>query len=276
MQIRQATSPREAKTFDTEQLRQEFLIENLMSGPAFTWVYTHYDRMLIGGLVPGTAAVTLPTYDALKSNFFLQRRELGVINVGGKGVITADGTDYSLEKLDCLYLSRGTKDVSFRSSDGSQSARFYLISTPAHAEHPTTLMKAKDSTVVELGSKEACNERTIYQYIHENGVKSCQLVMGLTVLAPGSIWNTMPCHTHDRRMEAYFYYDVAEDARVFHFMGEPSETRHMVLKNEEAIISPPWSIHSGAGTKNYSFIWAMGGENQSFTDMDAVAMKDLR
>jgi 4-deoxy-L-threo-5-hexosulose-uronate ketol-isomerase len=276
MQERYAGSPLEVKSMKTSQLRENFLIQDLFGNDEINFVYSHYDRMITGGALPVAETISLSTYEQLKSSFFLERREMGIINVGGDGTVAADGTEYRLSKLDCLYLGRGTKDVTFSSADGAQPARFFILSAPAHQAYPSALMKASESTPVELGSQETANERTIYKYIHEDGIKSCQLVMGLTVLKTGSVWNTMPAHTHNRRMEVYLYFDVKEEHRVMHFMGEPTETRHLVVADGEAIISAPWSIHSGCGTTNYSFIWGMAGENQSFADMDAVAIKDLQ
>lgn len=276
MYERFASGPREVKSMSTSELRETFLLQDLFVADKASFTYSHYDRMIAGGVMPRSGPVSLQTYEPLKSDFFLQRRELGIINVGGGGTVTADGNVYSLAKLDCLYLGRGTREISFESNDGNQPAKFFLLSAPAHQTYPSLLMKSSEATPVALGSVETANERTIYKYIHEDGIKSCQLVMGLTILTNGSVWNTMPSHTHNRRMEVYLYFDVREEHRVFHLMGQPAETRHLVVANEEAVISPPWSIHSGCGTANYSFIWGMAGENQAFTDMDAVAIKDLQ
>lgn len=276
MQERYACSPAEAKAMDTAQLRETFLIQNLFVADEINFVYSHYDRMIAGGVAPRTNAISLQTYEPLKSEFFLERREMGIINVGSEGTVTADGASYTLQKLDCLYLSRGTKEVTFSSADAATPATFFLLSAPAHQAYPTTLMKSSEATPAALGSPETSNERTIYKYIHQDGVKSCQLVMGLTILNTGSVWNTMPAHTHNRRMEVYLYFDVKEGQRVFHMMGQPTETRHLVVGNEEAVISAPWSIHSGCGTSNYGFIWGMAGENQAFADMDGVAIEDLK
>ena len=260
----------------TAQLRETFLLQNVFVNGEVKLVYSHYDRMIAGGVMPVLNPVSLKTYEQLKSAFFLERRELGIINVGGDGVVTADGTSYALSKLDCLYLGRGTKEIAFSSNNSNEPARFFLLSAPAHQTYPSQLMKSSAATPAAMGSPETSNERTIYKYIHEDGIKSCQLVMGLTVLKSGSVWNTMPAHTHNRRMEVYLYFDVKEEHRVFHLMGQPNETRHLVMGNGEAVISAPWSIHSGCGTSNYSFIWGMAGENQSFADMDAVAIRDLQ
>lgn len=261
---------------DTETLRKNFLLEEVIKNDECTLTYTHYDRMIVGGVKPVLSAVSLPLIDDLKANYFLERRELGIINVGGNGSIKADGQDYSLSKLDCLYLGKGTKDVSFSSADSNSPAVFFLLSCPAHQTYPNRLMTKDEASPVALGSPETSNERTIYKYIHNDGIASCQLVMGLTVLSNGSVWNTMPAHVHDRRMEIYFYFDIKEGQAVFHMMGKPSETRHMLLANNQAIVSPPWSIHAGCGTSNYSFIWGMAGENKDFTDMDVVKIPDLR
>lgn len=276
MNERFASGPREVKSMNTGELRENFLIQQLFVNDEINFVYSHYDRMIAGGAMPVSNAISLSTYEQLKSAFFLERREMGIINVGGDGVVTADGTEHRLSKLDCLYLGRGVKDVSFNSDDKNQAAKFFILSAPAHQVYPSALMKSSEATPVELGSQETANERTIFKYIHEDGIKSCQLVMGLTILKTGSVWNTMPPHTHNRRMEVYLYFDVKEEHRVMHFMGEPTETRHLVVADGEAIISAPWSIHSGCGTTNYSFIWGMAGENQSFADMDAVAIKELK
>jgi 4-deoxy-L-threo-5-hexosulose-uronate ketol-isomerase len=276
MQERFACSPGETKNMSTAALRETFLVQDLFTEDQASFIYSHYDRMVIGGALPVSGAVSLQNDDALKAEFFLQRREMGIINVGGGGTVTADGTAYDLAKLDCLYLGQGTREISFESKDPQQPARFFMLSAPAHQTYPSQIMKNSEAAPVVLGSAETANERTIYKYIHEDGIKSCQLVMGLTVLNTGSIWNTMPAHTHNRRMEVYLYFDVKEEHRVFHLMGEPAETRHLVVANEEAIISAPWSIHSGCGTASYSFIWGMAGENQAFTDMDGVAIGNLK
>ena len=265
----------EIKNMDTKELRASFLLQNLMQNDQLNVVYSAVERFVIGGVQPVSKVIELGNYDSLKSEYFLERRELGIINVGGTGSVIADGETFSLDKLSCLYLGRGTKSVSFASADSNQPALFFLLSTTAHAAFPNTLFSKEMAEPVDLGTAENANQRTIYKYIHQNGIQSCQLVMGLTVLKSGSIWNTMPAHTHDRRSEVYFYFDLQADAVVFHLMGEPTETRHLVVRNNESIISPPWSIHSGAGTSNYSFIWGMGGENQDFTDMDMVKMIEI-
>ena len=240
------------------------------------FVYSHYDRMVIGGISPSTRALKLGNYDTLRSKYFLERREMGIINVGGKGVITADGKSYTMDKLSCLYLGQGVQKITFKSSGQKSLAKFFAFSAPAHKSYPTKLYSMKDASPVNLGAPETSNERTIYKYIHPEGIKSCQVVMGLTQLSKCNVWNTMPPHTHDRRSEAYFYFDVPANHGVMHFMGEPQETRHLWVQNNEAIISPPWSIHAGSGTSSYSFIWAMAGENQDFTDMDFFKLKEIR
>lgn len=276
MKERHASSPGEVKKMTTEQLRESFLMQQLFVNGKISFVYSHYDRMITGGVVPAAEAVSLQPYEQLKASFFLERREMGVINIGGEGKIVADGAEYTLQRLDCLYIGRGTKEVTFSSSDAARPARFYVLSAPAHQTFPTTLMKSSEASPTDLGAAETANERTIYKYIHEKGIQSSQLVMGLTRLKPGNVWNTMPAHTHNRRMEVYLYFDVQENQRVLHLMGEPQESRHLVMANEEAVISAPWSMHAGCGTANYSFIWGMAGENKDYADMDAVDIKDLK
>ena len=268
--------PSSLKEMNTEQMREAFAITDLFKQGEVSFVYSHYDRMIIGGAMAATKEVLLGNYDPLKSEFFLQRREMGIINIGGKGKLKAAGETYAMDKLDCVYLGRGTEQVSFLSDDENSPAKFFILSAPAHATHPNRQMKNADATAAPLGSPATSNERIIYKYIHQDGIASCQLVMGLTILKQGSVWNTMPAHTHNRRMEVYLYFDIAEDQRVFHFMGEPQETRHLLVANHEAIISPPWSIHSGCGTTNYGFIWGMAGENYTYTDMDPAPLAELR
>ena len=276
MKIYQAISQREAQSFDTEQLRDNFLIKSIFQKNEISLSYTHYDRVVLGGVMPSYSEIFLPTYDNLKSDYFLERREIGIINVGGDGEISVDGTSFSLSKLDALYIGKGSKSVIFKSLNFENPAQFFLLSAPAHQEYPTRKMSKEEALPVSLGNVETANERTIYKYIHRDGIKSCQVVMGLTVLKTGSVWNTMPAHVHDRRMEAYLYFDVNSEHRVFHLMGQPQNTRHIVVANHQAVLSPPWSIHSGAGTTNYSFIWGMAGENQDFTDMDFANIADLK
>jgi 4-deoxy-L-threo-5-hexosulose-uronate ketol-isomerase len=276
MKILHSVHPDDFRKYDTALIRERFLMEDIEQPDAAKFVYTHYDRMVAGVVNPVSKEVALGNYDNLKSNYFLERRELGIINVGGPGTVTADEKHFSLDKLDCLYLGRGVKEVSFSSASGEQPAVFFILSAPAHASYPSVLMTNHSATRVDLGEQQTANQRTIFKYIHKDGIESCQLVMGLTILHTGSIWNTMPPHTHDRRMEVYFYFDVPEAHRVFHYMGQPDETRHVLVANHQAIVSPPWSIHSGSGTTNYSFIWGMAGENMEFTDMDGIAISDIR
>ncbi|KPM47246.1 5-dehydro-4-deoxy-D-glucuronate isomerase [Jiulongibacter sediminis] len=276
MTSRYETSPREFERMNTTEMRAEFLVSSLFKENQVLLTHTHYDRMVTGGVMPIGKAVELGNPEDLKANFFLERRELGIINIGGSGTIVADGETYELEKLGCVYLGKGTQSVSFSSDSAGSPAKFFLLSTPAHKEYPNTLYTKEQALPVTLGDSETSNCRTIYKYIHNDGIMSCQLVMGLTVLQTGSVWNTMPPHTHDRRSEIYCYFDVPENQGVMHFMGKPDETRHLWVQNEQAIISPPWSIHAGSGTANYSFIWAMAGENKDFTDMDHVNLNFLR
>lgn len=268
MEIRFQNSPAETRQMTTAQLRENFLVQNLMQDDSVQLVYSHYDRVIIGGAKPVNKTLTLPNHPELRADFFLQRRELGIINVGGAGLIIADGKEFTTNKLDCVYLGKDTKEVKFKSKSKKEPAIFYLLSAPAHHKYPNKLMTKEKASPVNLGDAATSNKRTIYKYIHLDGIKSCQLVMGLTVLENGSVWNSVPPHTHTRRMEVYFYFDVPADHRVFHFMGEPQETRHLVMANHEAVISAPWSMHFGCGTSNYGFIWGMAGENQVFTDMD--------
>ncbi|RCR68399.1 5-dehydro-4-deoxy-D-glucuronate isomerase [Larkinella punicea] len=276
MQTRYTTNPSDFKQYDTDRIRREFLIESLFTSNSFEFVYSHYDRMIVGGVMPVEGPQTLPTYDELKADFFLQRRELGIINLAGDGTVTVDGQVVDLSKKDCLYVGMGSREVIFSSNQADKPAKFALISTPAHRICPMAKLTSAEASPVDLGAQETANQRTIYKYIHADGLQSCQLVMGLTTLKPGNIWNTMPPHVHDRRMEAYIYFDIPENQRVFHFMGHPQETRHLLVSTDQAILSPPWSIHAGAGTASYSFIWAMAGENYSFTDMDFVQLSDIR
>jgi 4-deoxy-L-threo-5-hexosulose-uronate ketol-isomerase len=276
MEIRFQNSPKETSTMNTQQLRDNFHVPGLMKDDQLQLVYSHYDRVILGGAKPVSSAITLANHPELRAEYFLERREIGIINVGGDGTVTADGKEFALSKLDALYLGKGTKDVAFKSNDAKSPALYFLLSAPAHQTYENRKLSKEEASPVTLGDQSTANKRTIYKYIHLDGLRSCQLVMGLTVLNDGSIWNTMPAHTHTRRMEAYFYFDVQEQHRVFHFMGEPTETRHLLMANHDAVISPPWSIHSGAGTASYSFIWGMAGENLVFTDMDAVAISDIR
>ncbi|RYY47848.1 MAG: 5-dehydro-4-deoxy-D-glucuronate isomerase [Chitinophagaceae bacterium] len=276
MQIRFQNSPRETATMSTAELRTNFLIENLMQLGKIQLTYSHYDRMIVGGVVPTDVPVDLVSEGELKAGYFLERREIGIINVGGSGSVTADGETYTVEKLECVYLGKGTQAVSFTSHDKQHPAVFYLLSVPAHQSYPSKKMTKAEASPVNLGDLSTSNKRTIYKYIHNDGIQSCQLVMGLTVLEEGSVWNSVPPHTHTRRMEAYFYFDLEEAHRVMHFMGEPQETRHLVIANHEAVLSAPWSMHFGVGTASYGFIWGMAGENKEFTDMDAVPIASIR
>lgn len=261
---------------DTSELRKNFLAEDLVQDDEVNFLYSHYDRVIIGGAKPIAKQLALGNDPELRAAFFLERRELGIINVGGNGAVSVDGERYELSKLDTLYIGKGAKEVIMSSVDQKTPAVLFLMSAPAHQQYPTKKMSKEDASPANMGDMETANKRTIYKYIHADGIQSSQLVMGLTVLEKGSVWNTMPAHTHTRRMEAYFYFDVPEQHRVFHFMGEPTETRHMLISNHQAIVSPPWSIHSGCGTSNYAFIWGMAGENYTFTDMDAVPIPDIR
>ncbi|ESX54657.1 5-keto-4-deoxyuronate isomerase [Mesorhizobium sp. LSHC422A00] len=271
-----AIGPVAAASMGTDELRHNFHIDDLFQPGRVSLTYTHYDRMIVGGAVPAAAPLPLEAIKPTGTKNFLDRRELIIVNIGGAGSVTANGETHQLQARDMLYLGMGSTDVSFASADEGALAKFYLLSAPAHHTHPNRLIRIGDAKRLDLGSKETCNERSIFQFIHADGVKTCQLVVGMTQLAPGSVWNTIPCHVHDRRMEAYLYFDLPETARVFHFMGEPDETRHLVMANEEAVLSPGWSIHSGAGTSNYAFIWAMAGDNVDYTDVDPVPLGELR
>jgi len=276
MEIRFQSSPEETKRMTTQQLRDNFLIGGLMEAGRIRLVYSHFDRMIVGGVVPAEKSIALPKEEELKAACFLERREMGIINTGGKGSIEADGVTYEMEKLECLYLGKGTREVNFRSGSKDAPANFYLLSCPAHAAYPTRKMTKMEAAPVTLGEAATSNRRTIYKYIHHAGIESCQLVMGLTVLEEGSVWNSVPPHTHTRRMEAYFYFDLKEGNIVMHFMGEPTETRHLVMAGNEAVVSPPWSMHFGVGTSNYGFIWGMAGENKEFSDMDPQPVTGLQ
>ncbi len=280
MEIRFGANPNDVKHYDTQRLRDDFLIEKVFVPGEIKMVYSHIDRIITGSATPTTEPLVLTAGDELRADYFLQRREMGVINIGGKGKMTIDGTVYNFDYKDGIYVGMGAKDITFESEDPSNPAKFYINSAPAHKTYPTVFINPekdiKPENKVELGCLEDANHRVINKYILPGQVESCQLVMGMTALKPGSVWNTMPCHTHDRRMEVYLYFEVPENAVVFHYMGEPTETRHIVMRNEEAVISPSWSIHSASATHAYTFIWGMPGENQDFDDMDPVAMKDLR
>ena len=276
MEIRYSWNPNDVKKYTTQELRENFLIQNLFKKDEINMVYSHVDRIIVGASMPVLKELTLATTSELGTDYFLERREMGVINIGGSGTILLDGKEYTMDFRDGIYIGMGTKEIVFKSNNASNPAKFYFNSAPAHKTYETVKINIKDANPLPQGNDEDCNKRVIYQYIHPNVCKSCQLLMGLTALEPGNVWNTMPCHTHDRRMEVYFYFDLDDNSKVMHFMGEPNETRHIVVGNEEMVISPSWSIHSGCGTKNYSFIWGMVGENQTFSDMDVVDMKDLK
>ncbi len=286
MELRTASSPKDVKFYTTERLREEFLIDDLFQPDVIKLVYSHIDRIITGSAVPVAGALSLEAGAELRADYFLERREMGVINIGGAGVIYIDGKAYNVNYKEGMYIGMGAKDISFESVDAQTPAKFYLNSAPAHRSYPTVLIRpegeaeegvviVKPENKVELGTLEESNHRVIWKYILPGQVESCQLVMGMTKLMPGSVWNTMPCHTHDRRMEVYLYFDMPKDALVFHYMGEPSQTRHIIMRNEQAVISPSWSIHAGSGTQAYTFIWGMVGENQAFDDMDGCAMGDL-
>ncbi|WP_194189435.1 5-dehydro-4-deoxy-D-glucuronate isomerase [Clostridium chrysemydis] len=276
MEIRYANHPEDSKKYTTSELRDHYLVEGVFVKDEIKLTYSHVDRIIFGGAMPVDKELSLEAGKELGVSYFLERREMGVINIGGAGSIILDGTEYEIDSKDGIYIGAGTKEVKFSSKDSKDPAKFYINSVPAHKSYKTVKINIKDANPVRLGDNSTLNKRTIYQYVHPNVCESCQLLMGLTMLEPGNAWNTMPCHTHERRMEVYFYFDMDEQTRVFHLMGEPTETRHLVVKNEEAIISPSWSIHSGVGTSNYTFIWGMCGENQTFDDMDAIAMETLR
>jgi len=273
---RYAIDPNAAAAMGTDELRHNFHIGDLFHAGAVHLTYTHYDRMVVGGAVPLATPLVLEAIKPTGTKNFLDRRELIAVNIGGAGTVQAGGETFAVGTRDMVYVGKGTETVAFASTDPQTPAKFYLLSAPAHQELPARLIRIADARRLDLGSQQTSNERSIFQFIHPEGAKTCQLVVGMTQLAPGSVWNTMPCHVHDRRMEAYLYFDLADSARVFHFMGEPDETRHIVMKNEEAVLSPGWSIHSGAGTSNYAFIWAMAGDNVDYTDVDPVDIGELR
>lgn len=276
MEQRYATAPEMVPGMATEELRRRYLVETLFADDKVSAVYSHHDRVVLLGAKPVTGPLSLPGYPEIRSDYFCHHRELGLVSVGGAGTVTVDGDVHPMPHGACLYIGRGAREVVFASDAGDEPARFYGFSAPAHTGYPTTAVLPGQGTVRELGDPLTSNRRTLNQYIHENGVKSCQIVMGVTTLHPGSMWNTMPAHTHDRRMEAYLYFDLPADARVVHLLGVPTETRHVVVGNEQAVISPSWSVHSGVGTASYSFVWAMAGENQAFDDMDGFAITEMR
>lgn len=275
MEVRNSVHPRDAKKYDSEELRRDFLITDLFIPEEVKMVYSHIDRIIVGGSLPIEKSLSLQASKEIGAEYFLQRREAGIINVGGKGSITVDENRYIIDKGEGLYIGLGAKKIYFQSENPENPAKYYFNSAPAHKKYPTVKFGINNIKAEKLGSVEESNQRLLYKCIHPEGIKSCQLVMGMTSLKPNNVWNTMPCHTHDRRMEVYFYFDLGNEV-VFHLMGEADETRHLLVKNEEAVISPSWSIHSGVGTRNYTFIWGMVGENQDFSDMDHIQIKDLR
>ena len=274
--MRLLPDPAATRTLDPEALRARFLVQGLFVPGAITLEHVDLDRVVLGGAVPTDAPLRLEPFPALRAAYFCERRELGVLNTGAPGTVTVDGTAHPLAAHEVLYVGRGSRDVTFASDDAAAPARFYLVSYPAHAAHPTTRVALADADVLELGSAESANRRRIRRYIHAAGARSAQLVMGVTTLEPGSVWNTMPAHTHDRRSEVYLYFDLPADALVLHLMGEPTATRTLVARDGEVALSPGWSVHAGCGTRAYSFCWAMGGENQDYADMDPVPMETLR
>jgi 4-deoxy-L-threo-5-hexosulose-uronate ketol-isomerase len=276
MKFLQMADPVRYARMTSAELRETFLLEDLFTPGRIDLAYADLDRAVIGSAVPTTSALTLETQPELRAEYFLERRELGVLNTGGAGSVTVDGVTFDLEKLDCLYVGRGSKSITFTSKSASTPATFYLLSYLAHKEYPTKMVKFADLKGLELGSLETCNKRTIYKAIYRDGIQSCQLVMGFTLLAPGSNWNTLPSHTHNRRSEIYFYFDVEPDQFVAHLMGPADATSHIILHDKQVVLSPGWSIHSGVGSKNYTFCWGMGGENQAYDDMDGIPMRELR
>ena len=280
MEVRPGANPVDVKTYDTARLRHDFLVQDLFNANEIKTVYSQIDRIIIGAAMPVGKVLKLEAGDELRAKYFLERREMGIINIGGKGTVTVDGKPYDFKYRDGMYIGMGAKEITFASADESEPAKFYFNSAPAHMTYPTVFIDPDKDILpqnkLELGTLEDANHRILRKYIVPGQVESCQLEMGITSLEPGSVWNTMPCHTHDRRMEVYLYFEVPETAAVFHYMGEPTETRHIIMRNEEAVISPSWSIHSASATHAYSFIWGMVGENQDFDDMDGVDIKDLR
>lgn len=275
MEYRYSIHPEDFKNYDTLKIREQILIENLFEEGKINLIYSHNDRFIVGGAVP-EEDLELIDGKELGHEYFLQKREMGIINIGHKGIIVVDDEEYEIGYKDGLYIGMGAKKIVFKSVDKENKAKFYINSTPAHTTYPNVKIEIQKANPVKLGDIKSSNKRTIYQYVHPKVLKSCQLLMGLTELEEGCVWNTMPCHTHERRMEVYLYFNLDENSRVFHFLGQPHETRHIVVANEQAIISPSWSIHSGVGTKNYTFIWGMAGENQNFDDMDVINIANLR
>lgn len=275
-EVRYASHPEDAKNYDTKRLRKEFLCESVMTPGQIQMVYSTYDRLIVGGAVPMGETLTLTPIDPMKAETFLERRELGIINVGGKGMVTVGDLSFELDYKEALYLGKGDRNVAFKSVDNLAPAKFYFNAAPAHAVYPDRKVTKADAVVVELGSLEGSNHRIINKLIVNQVLPTCQLQMGMTELKPGSVWNTMPAHTHSRRMEAYFYFELPETEAVCHFMGETDETRHIWMRNEQAVISPNWSIHSACATRNYTFIWGMAGENMDYSDMDVCETINLR
>ena len=276
MEIRSAVHPEHGAAMGTDELREHFLVEDLFQPGQTRMVYSYYDRLIIAGLVPLEPLTLAIDEKVIGASHLLERREMGIINIGAAGAITVDGKVFEMASRDGLFIGMGAREIAFQSANASDPAKFYVNCAPAHATYPTTQVSFNEAEPIHLGEIENSNKRTIRKYFHPDGVRSCQLVMGMTTLAPGCVWNTMPVHTHPRRMEAYLYFDMSAENVVFHFMGEPTETRHIIVRNEEVVLSPSWSIHSGSGTGNYTFIWGMVGENQTFTDMDGVPMASLK
>lgn len=276
MDTRYANHPNDSKKYDTKELREHYLQEKIFEKDEVSLTYSHVDRIIFGGVMPVDKEVILEATAELRADYFLQRREMGAINVGGKGAVVLDGVKYELNKYEGLYIGMGTKEISFISEDKNNPAKFYINCVPAHKTYPTVKIDRSKAVTADLGDQANMNKRTIYKFIHPEVCKSCQLSMGVTMLKEGNSWNSMPCHTHERRMEVYFYFDLPQEQRVFHLMGQPQETRHIVMANEQAVISPSWSIHAGVGTSNYTFIWGMCGENQEFDDMDNIEIKDMK
>lgn len=274
--VRHATHPKHVRLMTTQELRENFLVEELFVPDTVTAVYSHHDRVVLAGVTPQSAPLVLTGFPELRATNFFENREAGIVNVGGAGTVRVGGESYEMAHGACLYLGRENENPTFQSSSGSDSARFYVFSAPAHTTYDNALVEPGSGNVRELGDQSGSNRRTLNQYIHENGVQSCQVVMGVTTLHEGNMWNTMPAHTHDRRTECYLYFDLPHDARVIHLMGEPTETRHLIVGNDQAVISPSWSVHSGFGTKSYSFVWAMAGENKTFDDMDSFPVSEMR
>lgn len=276
MKVLHSVHPDDFKAYQTTLIRERFLIGKQVQADQINCTYTHYDRMIVGFANPVNKQLSLPTYPNLKAQYFLERREIGIINIGGDGIINADGQLFEIKRLDCLYIGKGTLSVTFSSKSARNPAVFYMLSAPAHTMYPTALLTNANALKTSLGSSIMANKRTINKYVHKDGIKSCQLVMGLTILSDGSVWNTMPPHTHDRRMEVYFYFDLPEGQKIFHYMGEGNETRHITVDNYDAVVSPSWSVHSGSGTASYSFIWGMAGENLDYTDLDSIAITNIK